>query len=452
MRYPRVSLMPVARWIKLTLGVALVGGVTVFAVRDPAPEPVEVIVSEVRKAEVVRKIRAAGHVEPVTQVRVSANVSGDLLSLEVKEGDTVVKGAMLAQIDRDRLEAVARQASASTRSAEATVRIESRQLEQARNDLTRATDLQAKGLTPAAELDRARSRVQVSEARVEGARQRVEQARATLDEAKARLQQTTIHAPIDGTVIRLMKKVGERIRGSDLAEDVLLVLAPLHAMEVEVEVGEQEVINVEIGQRAEIGVDALGDDHLPGRVVEIASSATIRFRGEERETTSFRVKVALEEIPARLRSGMSASVAVVTSTRTNAIAVPIEAVTARLPSELKVRAEDRKRRSKRRKGGKDDKENRAVIRRREKPQRIVFTVHPEGDHHRVEPTKVVTGISSETDFEILSGLEEGTEIVVGPYRALAKELLPGSPIKIVDRLRFSPDPAAKPKIAADAAR
>ena len=127
-------------------------------------------------------------------------------------------------------------------------------------------------------------------------------------------------------------------------------------------------------------------------------------------------------------------------------------MTARLPSELKIRAEERKARDKKKRGGKDKEDDLAVIRRREQPQRIVFTVHTEGEEQRVEPTKVVTGISSETDFEILSGLDEGTEIVVGPYRALARQLHPGSPIKIIDRLRISQEPAATEKLAADAAK
>ena len=436
--------MRASGWLKLGLGVAVIGIAAAAAFRKPKLEAIDIVAAKARKATIVRKIRAAGHVEPVTQVRVSASISGDLLSLNVKEGDTVDKGTLIAEIEPKRLTAVVRQAEASTRSAEAAVRLEQTQLAEAEAAAKRASDLHAKGLTTAVDLDRARARIDVTEARIDGAKQRVEQARASMDEAKARLQQTRLTAPIDGTVIRLLKKVGERIRGSDLAEDVLLILAPLHAMEVEVEVSEQEVVNVAIGQAAEIEVDALEDEAISGKVVEIASSATIRFRGEERETTSFRVKVALDTIPDRLRSGMSAAVSIVTATHVDTIAVPIEAVTARLPSQLTQRAEDvlAKKKTKRIWDTSDDEEE-LVVRRREKPERIVFVV----SGNKVEPKKVVTGISSEEDFEIISGIGPGDEVVVGPYRALARELLPGSLVNVVDRMDTT---TAKPQpIAAE---
>lgn len=419
--------------VKLGLGAAVLALLAAAALRKPKIEPVKVVTARVQRSTVVRKVRAGGHVEPVTQVRVSANISGDVLALYVEEGDVVKKGAPIAEIDPERLRAVVRQAEASARSSEAAVRLEEAQLTQAETDLQRARELASKGLNTAAELDRVRSIVDVTRARLEGARQRVAQSVAALDEAKARLQQTKIRAPIDGSVIRLMKKVGERVRGSDLAEDVLLVLAPLHAMQVDIEVGEQEVINVARGQSAEIDVDALDGPPIPGRVVEIASSATIRFRGEERETTSFQVTVALDRIPERLRSGMSATVSILTATRTEALAVPIEAVTVRLDSQLEQRAEEvakKKRRAIWDRDEDEDEDARAVVRRREKPKRVVFLA-VDG---KAEPRIVETGISSDTDFEILSGLSAGEEVIVGPYKAVARGLIPGTPIEVIDRL------------------
>ena len=426
-------------WIKLAVVAVVVVGAVAIARRERKPEPTEVVTSQVRRATVIRKIRAAGHVEPVTQVKVSANISGDVKALHVDEGDTVKRGALLAEIDRERFAAIVRQAGASARSVQATVSLERAQLKQARAEAKRATDLHAQGLNTDAEADRAASRVEIIEARLRGAEQRVEQAQASLDEAKARLQQTRLVAPIDGTVIRLAKKLGERVRGSDLAEDSLLTLAPLHAMEVEVAVSEQEVVGVEEGQIAEIEVDALGDTAIPGRVVEIASSATIRFRGDERETTTFAVTVALDEIPAQLRSGMSASVSIVTDTHDGALAVPIEAVTARLPSALAVRAEAQ-RKKKRKLLWEDEPADPRITRRREKPVRIVFVV----DKGLAEPRRVKTGISSDKDIEILDGLKPGDAVIIGPYRALARELLPGSPIEVTETVDASgQEPAPK---------
>ena len=436
--------MKVGTVIKTLVALLLVLAGLRYATREPELEPVDVIAAVAQRATVIRKIRATGHVEPVTKVRVSASISGDLLSLLVKEGDEVKRGQLLAEIDRARLAAVLRQAEASTRSAQSGVSVETVQLTQAQTELDRAAELLSKGLSSDAELGRARSRVDVTRARLDGAKQRLEQARASLDEAKARLQQTRIIAPIDGTVIRLWKKVGERIRGSDLAEDVLATLAPLHAMEVEISVSEQEVVNLVEGQIAEVELDALDGETVGGTVVEIASAAPIRFRGEEREVTSFAVTVSLDRIPERMRSGMSASVAVLTATHEDVVAVPIEAVTARLPSKLEVRAEELLNQKKKRIWERESPADKATtIRRREKPVRVVFVI--QGD--TVEPQKIETGISSDTLIEVTSGLKDGAKLVAGPYRVISRELAPGSKVNVTDTLE--PEPATPPKIAAE---
>lgn len=439
--------MKLGGWIKGLIALALVLVGLRWATRTPELEAIDVVSAKARMATVVRKIRATGHVEPVTKVRVSASISGDLLALHVKEGDVVVRGQPLAEIDKARLAAVLRQAEASARSASAAVNVENAQLDQAESELARAGEMHKKGLSTDAELDRMRSRVDITKARLDGAKQRVEQARASLDEAKARLQQTRIAAPIDGSVIRLWKKVGERIRGSDLAEDILATIAPLHAMEVEVQVSEQEVVNLEVGQIAEIEIDALGERTIPGRVVEIASAATVRFRGEEREVTSFTVTVGLDRIPERLRSGMSASVAIVTATHEDVVAVPIEAVTARLPSKLKVRAEEllAKRKEKRIWDRDSDDKPPEAVRRREKPVRIVFTIA----NGFVEPQRIETGISSDTSIEVLSGLKANDEVVAGPYRVISRELAGGSKVKVVDTIEVEPDPTPPKEVAAE---
>lgn len=420
--------MRIGRVITIVVIALAAAGAAYFAWREEPVEPIEVIAADVRRADVVQKVRAVGHIEPVTQVKVSSNVTGDLLTLKVKEGETVKRGTLLAEIDRERLLAIVRQNEANARSMAAAVELEQAQLHQAEQELRRTTELHAKNLATDAERERGQSEISIIKARLEAARQRVEQARASLDEAREQLKKATLYAPIDGTVIELNKKVGERIRGSDLAEDVLLTLAPLHAMQVEVEVSEQDVVQVQVGQAAEIEIDAVKRERpFPGRVVEIANNAVIKNRGTEMETTGFMVKVALEEIPENVRSGMSAAVAVVTEVKKDVLAVPIEAVTARLPSQLEVRAEEA---VKRKKEGLDFSggagEATSLTARRERPVDLVFVI--EGG--KAEPRQVKTGVSSDTDLEILEGLGGKEELIIGPYQALAKDLLPGSPVKI----------------------
>lgn len=427
------------RWLPILAALPLVAAGGYMALRDPPLEPVEVLAADAHRTTVIQKVRAVGHVEPVTQVKVSSNVTGDLLALQVKEGDRVERGMPLAEIDRERLSAVVRQSEANVKSLAATVDLERAELAQAEAELKRTETLQGQALASQAELERARSQVLVVKARAEAAGQRVAQARAALDEAAEHLKKTRLFAPIDGTVISLNKKVGERIRGSELAEDVLLTIAPLHAMQVEVEVTERDVVRVALQQPAEIEIDALSDGPVPGRVVEIASSAVIKNRGTEMETTSFVVKVALDEIPEALRSGMSASVSIVTDLKNEVIAVPIESVTARLPSQLAERAEDAKKKPK--KGAIDfagDGPDAKRIGPREKPVDVVFAV----ENGKAEPKRVKIGISSDLEIEIVEGLTGGEEVIAGPYQLLARELLPGSPVNVQRKL--PPPPPAGP--------
>lgn len=408
---------------------AVAGGGIYLVLSDKPPEPMKVTVAEARKATVTKTVRAVGHVEPVTMINVSSNITGDLLELHVKEGDRVKVGALMAEIDRERLVAVLRQNEANVRSLTASVELEQASLDRAQAESKRTEKLHGQGLATDAEIERIRSDVDITGARLEAAKQRVKQAQAALDEARDRVAKTRIHAPIDGTVISLKKKRGERIRGSELSEDILLTLAPLAAMQVEVEVSEQEVVSIVLGQAAKIEIDALEGSKIPGTVVEIANSADIKNRGTEMETTTFRVKVSLEQIPPKLRPGMTSSVEIITDVHEDVVAVPIEAVTARLPSQLEKKAEEEDKGVFGNAKVDLDEDNR-TLRRREKPVEIVFVV----ENGEAVVKKVKTGIASDLDFEIEQGLEAGDDVIVGPYRALAEKLGPGSAVKIDQRI------------------
>jgi HlyD family secretion protein len=417
----------------LLLFAALLAGAAAFALRERPLPPTEVAVATVRRATLVEKVRAVGHVEPVTQVKVSSNITGYLLSLAVKEGQEVERGALLAELEGERLGAVVRQNAANVQSLEAAVRLERVQQAELERSLERTRGLHQQKLATDQALEQAQAALTVSQARLDAALQRVTQAQAALDEARGQLAKTRLFAPIAGTVIKVEKKVGERIRGSELAEDLLLTLAPLSAMQVEVEVSEQDVTKVEVGQKTEVEVDALGDRRLAGEVTEIASSAVIKNRGTEMETTTFPVKVALLEVPSGLRSGMSAAVAILTRTQDDVVAVPIEAVTARLPSQLETTAEEVARKKRAERGlfsfGVGEGEAAGGPARREKPVEVVFVVQD----GRAVPQRVETGISGDEELEVKAGVEAGAEVVVGPYKALSEALLPGSPLTVTTR-------------------
>lgn len=414
---------------------ALAGGGIYWALREEPKPPEKVSVARVHRSSVTKTVRGVGHVEPVTQVKVSANISGDLLKLNVKDGALVKRGELLAEIDREQIVAIVRQAEASARSAHAAVSLEDAQLSQAKSEEKRTLALKAQNLAPESEVDKARAEVAVIVARLEGAKQNVAKAEAALDEAKAKLAETRVIAPIDGTVISLLKKEGEKIRGSDLSEDILLVLAPLHAMQVEVEVTEQDVVGLVPGQTTDVTIDALGETKQRGKVVEIANSAIIRNRGLETETTSFAVKVALDEIPARLRSGMSAQVAIATETKDDVVAVPIEAVTARLPSQLEPKKEGEKE-------APPEAQNEKLVRAGEKKEKAVEVVFI-NDGGKAMPLRVKTGIYSENEIEIVEGLKDGQEIIVGPYKALSRTLQAGMAVEVVNEAGKTSDAVAQ---------
>jgi HlyD family secretion protein len=405
------------------------GALAWYAFREEPIPPEQVVTAHAKKTTVVKRVRGVGHIEPVNQVNVSANVSGDLIKLHVDDGDSVKRGQLLAEIKREQWAAIVRQNEAAWKSTESEVALQTAQLEQAIAEQRRTLALYAQKLTTDAEIERVKANVAVIQARLDAAKQKVLQAEAALEEARTRLKWTEIYAPIDGTVISLKKKEGERIRGSDLAEDVLLTLAPLNAMLVRIEVSEQDVVGVKVGQESEITVDALGKKVIAGRVMEILNSAIIRNPGTEQETTNFQVKIALEETPDALRSGMSASIAILSETHKDVIAVPIEAVTSRLPSQLEERAEEIAKRKKKSMFQSEVSltDESLKLGRRERPVEVVFVAADK----KSEPRKVKTSISSETEIEVTEGLEAGAEVIVGPYKTLSRTLVPGTPIDVV---------------------
>ena len=302
--------------------VAGVGGITCAGLREKPPPAAEVQFGKVKKGPITRTVTGAGKVEAATTVKISSNVSADLTELPVKVGDTVTKGQVLAKLDRRRVEANVRQASASWSAAKsemATVQVE---IDRLTRELERVTGLVTKGLASMAEQERANSDLASAKSRLASQADRAAQAAAVMEEAQNNLSKTTLYSPIDGNVIEVTREVGERVRGSDFNEDVVMTLAALHAMEVKIEVGEHEVVHLVIGQKADIKIDAFEGQTFEGTVVEIAQKALIRNPGTEQETTSFPVTVALVAKPDRVLPGMSAEVKVTAEQRDSALIVP----------------------------------------------------------------------------------------------------------------------------------
>jgi HlyD family secretion protein len=403
-------------WKAMIAGVLFLGaaGITVGGLKERPPPTVEVQVAKARKGSITRTITGAGKVQAATTVKISSNLSGDLLELLVKDGDRVTKGQVLGRIDRKRFEASVKQALASQSASKAEVQVSEVEAQRSAAEYVRVEGLVAKGLASAAELEQLRAVRDTAEARVAAARQRLAQASAVYDEAASNLAKTTLTSPIDGNVIELSREVGERVRGSDFSEDVVMVIAALSAMEVKIEVGEHEVVHLKPGQPAEVTLDALEGEAFPGAVVEIAQKATIKNPGTEAEVTTFPVTVALETRPPGVLPGMSAEVRIAAETRNEAVLVPIQAVTVRSEKSLpdyKAPVEG---------GGLTAK------RKTEALAKVVFVVDGE---NKAQVRRVRTGIASDTELEIIEGLREGDRVVEGPYRTLSKELNNGDAVR-----------------------
>jgi HlyD family secretion protein len=407
-------------WKGLILGVLGLGvvGIAFAGLKDRPPPAVDVQTAKARKGSISRVVVGAGKVESVTTVKISSNLSGDLLQLFVKDGDPVKKGMVLARIDARPFQAQAKQALATANSAKNDIASAQVDVDRYTLELKRTKTLAERGMSSGAELDLAKSNYDGAVARLGSAKEKYTSSVAMYEQAETNLARTELISPIDGNVIELSREIGERVRGSDFNEDTVMTVAALNNMQVKIEVGEHEVVFLKPGQRAELSVDALEGQTFEGAVVEIAQKATIKNPGTESEVTTFPVKVLLDNRPANVLPGMSSEVRITAETRGDAVIVPIQAVTVRpdkmLP-EVKTTGE-----------ANTTLAAAGPKRTHETLAKVVFVVDSDNKAH---VRRVRTGIASDTDLEILEGLQDGEKVVEGPFRTVSKELKDGDRLK-----------------------
>ena len=392
------------------------GGLLLFRLQNGGPEGVEVEIEPVARMTVVETVDATGRIQPKTQVNISADVSAKITRLEVDEGDWVDKGALLLQLDRASYVAAVESAQAVLGSQLANVDVAAENRTKAAKDFERAKALFDQQLETQATLDAAYATAEAEKAQHQAALDRVEQARAALRQAQDDLSKTTIYAPMSGTVSQLNKEIGEIALGSQFQEDVILVISNLSGMEALVDVDENDIVSVAIADHSSIEVDALPDLVLNGEVTEIANTAKISAEGSTDQKTEFQVKIAITDANADLRPGMTASAEIVTDTRESVLAVPIQSVAVRTLEQL---------------AAEDGDEGEASAGEEFEPDKdgfveLVWLV----EDGKAIARQVETGIQSETHIQILEGVEEGEQVVVGNYRAISKDLENGSAVVI----------------------
>ena len=395
--------------------VAIVGGAGAVVINGGKEDLVEVQTATVSLETIVQKVNATGRIQPKTQVRISADVSAKIVSLHVDEGQFVQEGELLVELDRERYEASVESAEANVRSAQANATLVEQNMLKAEKDFDRARDVVARKLESEAVLDATSAAYQVEVARYQSALDQVEQARASLKQAADDLSRTLIYSPMTGTISDLNKEQGEIAIGSAFQEDIILVVADLTEMEAQVNVDENDIVSVQIGQKANIKVDALFGETLTGIVYEIANTANTDAQGTQNQKTEFEVKIAIEGEISKLRPGMTASADVSTETKVDVIGIPIQSVAVRTIDQLTLEGEEIEEAEKRFTADDDGFVE------------IAFCVEEDGS---VVARQVETGIQSDDMIEILSGIEADEEVVTGSYRAISTDLQNGAQVDI----------------------
>ena len=442
---------------------AIVVFVLIFAVAGKKagligqPNTLEVQMAEASRRTIVEKVSASGVIQPVTEVKLSPDVAGEIIELNVEEGDFVNQGMLLVKIRPDNLQSALDRAEAnlnqqranlaSSKASEARSRA---QYEQARLAFVRNEELKKQKVVSDADYETAKSNYEVAkqnliaaEESVKAAKYIVKSSEATVEEAKENVRLTSVLAPVSGTVSKLDVEKGERVVGTQqMAGTEMLRIADLTQMEVKVDVNENDIIRVTVGDTAIIDVDSYNymDKKFSGVVTSIANTANAK--ASQDAVTEFEVKVRilnesyndlLSEIkgPSPFRPGMTATVEIITTTKNDILAVPLSAVTTRTPSQLKGVFNEGK-------DDDDDDDNEVVVtntnnkKEEEEAKEVVF-IHDNGKAKMVE---VKTGISDYDHIEITEGLNSGDVVISGPFFVVSKRIKDGDLVEEVEEKSF----------------
>ena len=429
-----------------------VAGLAVWAILKKREVVITIQTEKVSRRNLTEIVVANGKIQPVLQVKISPEVSGEIIDLPVKEGQQVKKGDLILKIKPDFYIANRSQSMANYESSRAGKQTAEANLRKAEAEFKRNDDLFRQHLVSDSTFDEVKAAYDVAKAQLTNSIHQVEMARASLDSAEDALTKTTIVSPLTGTISRLNSALGERVVGTaTMAGTEVMTISDLNEMEARIDIGEIDVVLIQPGQNARLEVDAFKDRKFKGTVTEIANSSTATGVGgasgmggtaNSQEATKFSVKIRIMEKEV-FRPGMSVTAEIETRSRTNALTVPIASVTTRIPKEKGKKGKGKEialddppqiksvaaRTNTVEKNtnsaanalmAKGDKKKEAA-----KPIEVVFIL--EGDHAKMKPVKI--GISDDTHWEIVEGLQEGQEVVSGGYKAISRELEDGKAVK-----------------------
>ncbi len=382
----------------------------------------EVEVAAVNAITIVETVSATGKIQPEVEVKISSEVSGEIIELPVKEGQLVKKGDLLVKINPDLYTSGYNRTISNLSGTKAGLSQADAQLKEAQANYNRNKTLYDKGIISKSEWDRILSAYEVAKANKQSAYYNVQSAVATVNEAKDNLGRTTIYAPADGTISLLNVELGERVLGTQqMAGTEILRVANLNNMEVEVDVNENDIVKISVGDSADVEVDAYLKKKFKGLVTAISNSASTALTADQ--VTNFKVKIRIlkesyedlvEGKPASyspFRPGMTATVDIITKRKDNVLAVPISAVVVKTDTSATPKP----------KAIPDADEKKDPTPTQEKKMECVFV--KVGD--RAEIRVITTGIQDDRNIEVKTGLKKGDVVITGPYTTVTKELKSG---------------------------
>jgi HlyD family secretion protein len=446
--------------------IAIIAGVVIlllaivgFTVHQSHKNVVTVQTGKAQRLDLASVVSASGEIKPKTYVNIGANAFGKITKLYVKEGDRVKKGQLLAQLEnvQSAADVSATQASldvagtdavaadASMRTAMADLNRAKADAERTKLDWDRAQGLYQEALIAKSEYDnrknawetaqaglaQAQARLAQMKAQKDSADRRISQSRANLTRVSDVLRKTTYAAPFDGMITNLPVREGETvvIGIQNSPGSTLMSIADMSVITAEVKVDETDIVNVKLGQPAEVTIDAIPKKSFKGLVTEIGNNAIVRSTGlattqqttASQEAKDFKVVVTLQEPPENLRPGLSATAKVTTAVRNHALTIPIQALTVRQQTDLQAENDGK---GSVQAAAPQNEASKAKDRDKEEIQGV-FIVR----NRKAEFMPVETGITGTTDIEVLKGLKEGDEIVTGSYKVL-RTMRPGAGVKV----------------------
>lgn len=378
----------------------------------------EVEITKIEPIDITETVSATGKIQPEVEVKLSSEVSGEIIELPIVEGQAVEKGDLLVKINPDIYQSNLERVQASLQNARANYAQAQANLKQATADYERNKTLFEKGVISKAEWDKIISTYEVAEANKESAYYSMQSAAATVTEARDNLGRTNIYAPMSGTISKLDAELGERVVGTQqMAGTEILRVADLSNMEVEVDVNENDIVKVQVGDSTIVEVDAYLRKEFKGIVTEISNSADAELTTDQ--VTNFKVKVRILEDSYKdllegkaenyspFRPGMTATVDIITNKKENVLGVPISAIV--IKNDTTARSSN----------------SEADAATDEKMEAVFLKV---GEEAKLQPVK--TGIQDDRNIQIQEGLEEGDVVITGPYNTVTKNLKAGDKVDV----------------------